>query len=118
MKCRMERGFTLVEVLLATAIAAASLAALLTAASRCVAVTKRAQDYQKAQWVLGQGELDYPLFYTNDLKSLEVEDAEYPGEYFFSRIVEDDEDEDRLFVVRTRVAWSSGNRPRDRAARS
>jgi prepilin-type N-terminal cleavage/methylation domain-containing protein len=101
----MKRGFTLVEVLLATLILSLALVALLTGASRCLAVMKQAKQYQTAQWTLGLGEVDYPMEATNDVKQLAVDDVAYPNGCTYSRIVEDDEDEDGLYVVRIRVTW-------------
>ncbi len=103
-------GMTLIEVLLAVAIAGTALVVITTGVARCVAVFKQASDYQEAQWYLGLGELDYPLFMTNDVKTLEVSDVEYGDGYVFSRIVEDDENEDELFVVRTSVKWEHGSK--------
>lgn len=103
-------GLTLIEVILAVAILSVGLTVLLTAASRCLAVMKTAKNYQIAQWTLNRGEVDYPLVNTNDVKKLEVDPVSYPGGFTFSRVVEDDEDEDGLFVVRTRVSWSKGDR--------
>lgn len=102
-------GMTLIEVLLAVAIAGSALVILATGSSRCISVFKRSMDYQEAQWYLGLGELEYPLFYTNDVKGLEVEDTEYGDGFIFSRVVEDDEDEDELFVVRSAVRWTRGS---------
>jgi prepilin-type N-terminal cleavage/methylation domain-containing protein len=98
-------GMTLVEVLLAVAILATALTALLTAASRCMATLRRASFYQKAHWALGMGELAHPPVVSNDVRELEVEGEDYEG-FRFSRRVEEDEDEDDLYVVRTRVTWS------------
>lgn len=100
-------GLTLIEVMLASAILAASLTALLTAASRCLQVMRRSREYQEAQWVRGMGELEYPLLFVEDIAEQSVSGVDY-GRYTFSREVEDDEDEDGLYVVRTRVDWGQG----------
>jgi prepilin-type N-terminal cleavage/methylation domain-containing protein len=100
-------GFTLVEVMLAAVILGVGLAVLMTAASRCLLVMKAARNYQEAQWVLGLGEADHPMAETNDLEDLNVAPTDYPNGCAFSREVEkDDEDEDGLHVVRTRVTWT------------
>jgi len=116
----MKRGFTLVEVLLAAAILSASLVVLLTGASRCLAVMKSAKNYQQAQWTLGQGEVDFPMMATNDVKALAVDEAKghYDNGFTYSRTVDDDEDEDGLYVVRITVKWSDReNAPREEVVR-
>ena len=107
---RLSAGMTLVEVMLATAILGLALVVLLTGASRCLAAVKQAHYYQTAQWTLAKGEADYPLVHTNDLEALEVADVKYENGFTFSRRVEDDEDEDGLFEVKTRVTWSARGR--------
>ena len=113
----MKRGFTLVEVLLATAILCVSLVALLTGASRCMAVMKAAKNYQTAQWVLGQGEVDSPITSTNDVKTLEYE-HEYDNGFKYERTVEDDDDEDGLYLIRIVVTWTDrDDGPREEVVR-
>lgn len=103
-------AFTLIEVMLAMLILGVALGVLLTGASRCLAVMKVAQNYQTAQWVMGMGEQEYPPSYTNDIKELNVEPKRYENGFVFSRTVEDDEDEDGIFVLRTRVQWTERNK--------
>lgn len=109
-RCEGSSGMTLIEVLLAVAIAGAALVILVTGSARCISVFKRSRDYQEAQWYLCLGELEHPLFMTNDVKGLEVSGVEYGDGYVFSRIIEDDENEDELFVVRTSVTWDRGSK--------
>jgi hypothetical protein len=101
---------TLVEVLLAISILGAGLVVMLTAGSRCLAVMRIARNYQSAQWTLGMGEIDYPLEIEEDIEELVVDPEEYPNGFTFSREVDEDEDEDGLYVVRTRVTWSDRGR--------
>ena len=110
MSHRNSPGMTLIEVLLAVAIAGSALVVLSTGAARCVAVFHRSRDYQEAQWYLGFGELEHPLFMTNDVMTLAVDEVEYGDGFFFSREVEDDEDEDGLYVVKSKVHWERGTR--------
>ncbi|MBM4147839.1 MAG: prepilin-type N-terminal cleavage/methylation domain-containing protein [Lentisphaerae bacterium] len=104
---RRRAGLTLVEVLLAVAILGSGLAVLLTAASRCLAVMRRARDYQTAQWVLTLGEAAHFTTETNSLDSFEVagDSSLVPG-FTFSREVDPDDDEDGLCVMRTKVTWA------------
>ncbi|MBA4387563.1 MAG: hypothetical protein C0404_06250 [Verrucomicrobia bacterium] len=100
-------GFTLIEALVALLMLTVGILVLLTGASRCLAVMQAAKNYQTAQWVIGQGEAEYPLAYSNDVKELEVDPAVTYLEHFkFQRSVEEDEDKDGLYVVRTKVSWS------------
>jgi prepilin-type N-terminal cleavage/methylation domain-containing protein len=107
---RGRRGLTLVEVVLAVAILGIGMAVLLTAASRCLAVMRVARNYQEAQWVLGQALADYPLDPTNDVEELVIDEVEIVEGFRFSRDVDEDEDEDGLYVVRSRVTWADRGR--------
>ncbi len=103
---RAAGGFTLIEVVLAAAIMGVCLAVLMTAAMRCLAILTLAKNYQKAQWALGRGEVEHPLFVTNDLEKLNVAAETYENGVTFERTVEEeDEDEDDLYLVTTRVSW-------------
>ena len=104
-----KRGMTLIEVLLASVILGTGLTALLTAASRCLVVMRRSQEYQQAQWAMTRGELEFPIIYAEDIMDQGVSGEDYDG-YTFSREVEDDEDEDGLYLVRSRVTWESAGR--------
>lgn len=103
-------GFTLVEVLLAVAILGIGFGVLLTGLSACLAAFRVSARFQEAQWVLGQGEALYPLRPSADVLEEHpvAPDPSILEGYTFERIVEEDEDEDNLFVVRTRVFWSGG----------
>lgn len=103
-------GMTLIEVLLAATILGVGLTVVLTAASRCINAVRVSRDYQRAQFVLSRGEAEFPAMIKDDVKELEVRDTEYEDGFVFSRIVEDDEDEDNLYVMRTRVTWSDRGR--------
>lgn len=103
-------GVTLIEVLLAASILGTGLMVLLTGASRCLTVVHKAKNYQIAQWTLNMGELDYPVIDTNDVLSLAVRPFEYDNGFTFERIVEEDDDDDGLFLVRTVVSWPERGR--------
>ncbi len=103
---RNNAGVTLIEVMLAVALLGISFTVLLTAASRCIAAIKQAQIYQKAQWTLAMAEAEHPLIKTNDIEELNYGPETFDNGLTYTRIVEDDEDEDGLYVVRSRVSWS------------
>ena len=56
-----RRGFTLIEVMVATIILSLGLAVLLTSFANCQRVMKESQDYETAQYVLTLGETVYPI---------------------------------------------------------
>lgn len=56
-----RRGFTLLEVMIATIILALGLAVLLTSFANCQRVMKMSQDNETAQYVLSLGETVYPI---------------------------------------------------------
>jgi prepilin-type N-terminal cleavage/methylation domain-containing protein len=108
---RRPAGFTLIEVLIATVILSIGLTALLTAASRCLAVMRVAKQYQDAQWVLSLGELEHPILPTEEYSDWEVS-GETHGEVTYTREVfePDDDHKDGLFILTSRASWSSRGR--------
>ena len=93
---------------MAVAILGVGMTVVLTGAARCLAVMKNARQYQRAQWALKMGELEHPLIVTNEIDEIEVSGETYGEDFTFEREVDEeaDDDEDGLFVVRTRVTWS------------
>jgi len=105
-----RHGMTLIEVMLAVAILGAGFAVLLTGASRCLAVVRRAHVYQEVQWTLSAGEADHPMFETNAIEDLVVAPYRYDNGLTYSREVGEDLDEDGLYVVTARIAWNARGR--------
>lgn len=118
---RATGGFSLIEVLIATVILGAGLLAVLSGLVPCLAVVTASRRYQEVRWVMGLGQLKHPLTDFEELEDLEVEeDDELADEestlgegYVFSRkidekTVEEGEDDDGLFVLRTEVRWGEG----------
>ena len=104
-------GITLIEVLLAIVILGGSMAALLTAVAQCMQVYTLAAELQQVQWVIGKGEMEHPLIVLTDPEDdLPVSgDADLVDGFVFSREVEEEgEEEDGLFIVRTKVTWGRG----------
>ncbi len=107
-------GMTLIEVLLAAALLGLGLASLLGGLSNCLAVMKASREYQQAQWVMGLGELKYPIREVEEIEDLEVDpDSGLAEGYTFERTVDEKDlasgqEDDGLYVLRTRVVWGSG----------
>ena len=104
---KSRNGFTLIEVMLAVAIMSASAFALLLATSRCLGVASRSRKYHDAVSILDRGELEHPLIVTNEVYENVVGEITYPGGYTFERTVEGTEEDEDLFIVRTRVTWAA-----------
>ena len=116
---RRSGGFSLIEVMLASLLLGVGLMVLMQGVSvslRGIRVAKRVQD---AQLVLGRGELEYPLVVGEEkdfdpVADIEVdEDSSFLEGYSFSRVVEDDDDEDGLYLVRTIVKWGEAPESRE-----
>lgn len=116
-------GFSLVEVLIATAILAVGLLAVFSALSPALAIFSASKRLQGVQWVMALGELKHPVAGFSELEDLVVEedddltiDDEKLGEgYTFERtidekIIEDDDKEydDGIYVMRTVISWGDG----------
>ena len=127
---RMKRGFTLLEVMIATIILSVGLVVLLTSFMNCQKVMMASQDFETAQYVLSLGETAYPLpspdLVSDDpldnellnieevratqlLQDLDIRDMPRDREqeldkYSFRREV-DKVDDEELERVRTTVSW-------------
>jgi len=99
---------TLVEVVLAAALAATTLTGIMIAASRCIAVMRVSRLHQDVRWTMSMGEAEFPLNPTNEVADMEVPAKTYPNGMIFERKAEevDEEKEDGLIIVRSRVTWS------------
>ena len=113
---RPASGFTLIEVILAAALLGIGMVVVLFGLSQCLNAIRTSARLQEVQWVLGLGEAAYPLVerFERTLADPERELAVAPDGtladgYRFERIVEADEEETGLFLVRTRVSWGAGD---------
>ncbi len=103
-------GVTLVEAMLALAILSTGIFVLMETTARCLSVIRVSRNYQTARAVLDMGEQDHPLSWTNEVEDNIVSGQEYPGGFTFSRDLELVDEEEDLYVVRTRVSWSESGR--------
>lgn len=103
-----KRGLTLIEVILAAAIMSMVLTGMLVCVSRCLAVIRVSRNYHKAITVFGLGEVKYPPRLDKGIEEVEVdEDSDIMEGFKFARTVDDldDENEDGLYILRSRVSW-------------
>ena len=101
-------GLTLIEVMLATVILSVGLSALITATGRCLAVARKALEYETARRLVGQVDLEIPPDFEELEEGMESGRFSPPFEaYTWTREIEEHEDEEfELFIVRTRVSWT------------
>jgi len=107
---------TLIEALLAAAILGVSLGALVEAASRALAVVRQARNYEQARHMLGRVDVENPLWLLDEIKAGE-ESGRFeggPSGWSWTRTFvdfgEEDEQQEGLFRLTTRVFWSQGAR--------
>jgi len=108
-------GFTLIEVLIATLILSMGLIVVMSGLGNCAVMMSLSKQYQDVQYVFSLGELKYPIDESADVEKdlpVEPDDSLVEG-YVFERTVDEkkldtNEVDDKLYVVRTRVSWGSG----------
>lgn len=110
---RAKRGLTLIEVMLAVAIMGIAGIALISAIGQGMAVVRGARLYSHAHTLLARVELEHPLF--NDEIDVGVEQGRFDdrelGAFEWRRQIEAvGEEEDRLFLVTTRISWTRSGR--------
>ena len=131
-------GFTLIEILIATMILALGLMSLMVGLSNCAQMMCLSKEYQDAQYVFSLGERLYPVPPSSDITDAEEDEnlnidpvtveemlvdleEEMPRKrlesfngFTFKRCVDErldldtNEVDDKLYILRTRVAWGSG----------
>lgn len=102
-----KAGLTLIEVMLAMMILGIGAGTLLVATSRCVAVATKARHYSTAHRLIQQVNVEKPL--TRGEIDAGVESGTFENGYSWEREVIENENEDQegLYTVRTRVSWSA-----------
>ena len=94
-------GMTLVEVLLAVFILGVCLVGIMEGMTACMEVFRAAGVVRQGANLIARGDAEYPFFVKND----PLEDLEVPADgsllegWTYERTVEEDEDEDGLYVV-------------------
>ena len=107
---------TLVEVLLAVVILGIALGGLVEAASRALAVVRQARNYEMARRMLGRVDAENPLRLLDEIQAGQTSGT-FPGGpagWSWTRTLEDlgadDEEQEGLFRLTTRVSWGTGER--------
>lgn len=130
-------GFTLIEILLATMILATGLFSLMVGLGNCAQMMALSKEYQDAQFVFSLGERCYPIPPNDEVTDPEEDERlnidpvraeemiddlqmevsremrETYKDFTFERAVEEkeletNEEDDGLYVLRTRITWGSG----------
>jgi hypothetical protein len=103
-------GVTLVEVLLAVFILGTCLLGIMQGITACVGVFDASRFVKQASNVLARGDAEHPLYVKTDpVEDLAVApDGSLLDGWTYERECLEDEDEDGLFLVRTRVARGRG----------
>ena len=109
-------GVTLVEVLLAVFVLGVCLVGIMQGLSACTGVFHASTFVKQASNVLARGEAEHPFVVRNDpVEDLAVSpDGSLLDGWTYERECLEDEDEDGLFLVRTRVAHGRGGEGSER----
>ena len=105
-------GLTLIEVILATMILAVGMSTLLAAAGRCLAVARKAKEYEVARRLVGQVDLEIPINFEEIEEGTESRQFGAPfSDYRWEREIElYPVEEYGVYSVRTQVSWSTKGR--------
>lgn len=107
---RGRAGMTLVEVLLAVFVLGVCLVGIMEGMARCMDVFHAAGSVRQAENVIARGDAEHPFFVKND----PAEDLPVPADgsflegWTYEREVEEDDDEDGLYLVRTSARRGRG----------
>lgn len=106
-------GLSLVEVLMAILILGIGISSLVMATSRCLAVVRKARNFEIARRLLGEIELTDPLIPGEIEAGEESGNCEPPHrDWRWTRTVEEDENDEEsgLFKITMRIYWSEKGR--------
>ncbi|MGI5869814.1 MAG: type IV pilus modification PilV family protein [Kiritimatiellia bacterium] len=103
-------GMTLVEVLMAVVILGVCMLGLMQGISASLEVFNASAYIHQAANVLARGDAEHPMIVESDpVEDLVVSpDSSIEEGWTYERIVEEDEDEDGIYVVRTKVVKGRG----------
>ena len=103
-------GMTLVEVILATVILGVCVLSLMTGLTSSMEVFRASAFVHEAENAFHAGEALHPMIIETDpVSDLEVSpDSDAAEGWTYERTVEEDDDEDGLYVIRTKVVKGRG----------
>ena len=107
---------TLIEVLLAVVILGIALGGLVEAASRALAVVRQARNYEMARRMFGRVDVEKPLRTLDEIRAGQESGGFQggPADWTWTRTFEDlganNEQQEGLFLLTTRVFWAQGER--------
>jgi len=107
-----KAGLTLIEVMLAIVILGIGSGTLMLATARCLGVVTKARHYSTAQRLILRVGAENPLS-RGDVEA-GIESGDFEDGYSWEREIMEPEDEYRegLYIVRTRVSWSTRGKER------
>ncbi len=134
---RLQKGFTLVEILIATMILSIGIMVLLTGVGNCAKMMLLSKQFQEVQYIFTLVDLKYPIEATDKVEedlpvasvsATELVEVASPQirevleRYTFERIVEEKELEtnqvdDGLYIVRSIVTWGPTDDDREELLR-
>ena len=111
---KFSRGFTLIEVMLATLILAMGLGMVLAAVSQCLAVARNARIYDTTRDLLSQVEAENPIEVVEELDDIagsgSFNESKYAS-YKWKRVLDKMGDPKfGLFKITTTVTWSENGK--------
>jgi len=134
---RLQKGFTLVEILIATMILSIGIMVLLTGVGNCAKMMLLSKQFQEVQYIFTLVDLKYPIEATDNVEedvkvdsvsATELVETASPQmrevleRYTFERTVDEKELEtnqvdDGLFIVRSIVTWGPDDDDREELLR-
>ena len=110
-----RNGFTLIEILFATMILATGLFSLMVGLGNCAQMMVLSKEYQDAQFVFSVGERCYPIPPNDEITDPEEDERLNIDAVRAEEMIDDlqmeletNEEDDGLYVLRTRITWGSG----------
>ena len=106
-----NQGFSLIEVILAMLILGIGMASITAMASRCLAIARKARNFETARLLLGKIDLESPIDYENFGAGSESGRFEDNDGFSWKRTIEQiGEEDDGIYKMRIEIFWSDRNK--------